>query len=364
MGDHYARVQRRLLERGQFQMKQTVVLQEDELDRLRDRLRDLRSTVAAGQSRLNHTNTQQQQRIHELTSELRRVNEKHSAAVDQLYSEHRSRVSTITGRHSREVAELKEKYAKLTRRSLERSASAQEELTEIVSTVPDEAQEIARKTEKKVNKTEAKLAVVKEQIRKSRRRTSEVMAQIDKAREEIENARGEAETKVPEIHEQAHNVKRAAKGLKSEYVIAVQKMEESECEPMSLVQLRERVEIAKENLRVKKEQLEQRRRASAEKLEDLEFTRAKCELSRFEGTVDTSRVDSLAKRRLEEGKIIAQLREKVREYDPDLKALREENLDLLRKVAEEDYAVHGRKGLHQRFSRVTGVSQYSHDLNQ
>jgi chromosome segregation ATPase len=338
-------------------MKQTLVLQDDEIERLLQRLRGLRERASDSRARLDIAGERHRAAIGDLTHRLRRVRERRLASLDSLVAAHRSRVAKAAARHSRELSEFRERSARLARSPRAPPPGDEDSFTEILASISAGAQDLASKADEKATRTIDETAAMLEQLkmrtRVGRRRVSDLLREIAEARAGIRRTRAQTGAALEDI---------GARTRAAESALAVPEgVADPEREPAGLLDLRERVRAARQDLRRRRDALEQSKRSCEEKLENLEATRAKCELARNEARPDTARAAALAEERAAVRRAVAELRGRIMELDPQLKALRQENLSLLRKVNEQDYTVHGRKGLHQRFSRMSGPRPSHHN---
>jgi chromosome segregation ATPase len=352
------RVQRRLLDHGKFQMKQTLVLQDDEIERLTTRLRLLRTRKLNIPTQFQLTHDRHRNTINTLTTTLRQIREQHISTLNTLLNKHRTRIAKITAEHSQNLSDFKRKSAKLSPSPVKRISFVEDDETfaELLQDINSRSQELLNQTEEKVThtveETDQTLERLKLQTRIARRRVADLVLQVEEMKSAIRKKKIKAEVKLSDIDARCRAAEVSAKASKSAYSFSVDDIEHAEVEPGDLLELREKVRNAQKDLAKKRERFEEKKKGFDQKLENLAMTKAKYQLSQAKRPPDTTRADLLARKRTEERRKIAEVRKKILELDPELKALRQENLNLLRKVNAQDYAIHGRKGLHQRFARM------------
>jgi chromosome segregation ATPase len=338
-------------------MTQTIVLQDDEIERLRDRLSILRDRLSKSEKKYVLGNDRRRHKIEDLTDKLTQIREHHLSALSALYSNHRVLLAKAQERHSQALSDFKEQSAhRLKEASRPLPPDDDETFAGVLREITDEAEGVVsradEKTQRQIQETKDGLEKLKAQARLNRGRIDALRSQIADSESAIRKERTKHELALADLGVRTRIAEESVKTSVSALGIALEDIKTATEEPIEPTELRAQVREARRRVTEQKQKLEKRKAHYEEKFRRLAAERATQETALASERLGTTRLDLLLEKQRKERQKAAELQRKITEQDPELNALREENLELLRSVNEQDYKVHGRKGSHQRLSRV------------
>jgi hypothetical protein len=338
-------LQARLFEEGQFRLQRTALLQDDEIERHKTRLRLLRTHVSTAKSNWAILFDRLQNKSNSLTRTLRQFRADRSSTLSALSSAHHIEHTRISSRHIHKVADLRARLVRACTSPSKSSSSFEgdETFNEILHSISDGADEIVnladeRATER-IRDANKMLHSLNIQTRIRRRRMEDLQNQIDALRSRIERRRSKTESVFANIDRQMSTLTESneASHLCREFTLDQIHREVSESE--EVLRLRERLRSAHEHLALVKQRGHQRQEASQESLEH-----AIARKSRYAASLDALEVDNLTTDLLSkaldgERQDAVRLREAVARLDGELAKLREENIRLFRSVTARKYEI-------------------------
>lgn len=352
-----SRVQKYLLEKGKFQMNQMLVLQDDEIARLKKRLKMLKQDiiVSTKNARKNYPRDLLAKRD-SLKKIIEATYSNKEAVIQKIINNYNDKRENAMNRHQTTLSQLNESACQ----SMNISKSPiKDDQTEILN---DTFQSIAEKIELFENeqskivekaKAEAKEAIhrYKIQSKANRVRCQELKEKIQELQQVIKTERQEKENKMNIFNEQIKSFEQKLIFLKSDFYTKVNNLDDN-FDDSDLKQLQSQVEAAnvgKKEVRSRIEQTQLEFQEENENLEKEKYTLLKQLNLLQKDTHDINYIDQM--HTVKEN--IVNMQVYIQQCGPTLKKLREENLELRRKVNQCDYVLNGRTGHRQRFTEIT-----------
>jgi signal transduction histidine kinase len=349
----YKRLQKRIIDHGEFQMKQTIVLQDDEIKRLRARLLMFKEWLETSDSGWAVKMKVRRQEVEELSTKIRKIAEHKKRVRASLVRDHKSAMKKCRAEHQGRILNFNTDASK---RWEAQGLSHQFNESQVLESLEKSSEEIERlKTEfsdlksKESDELRASLARLKLHAKTRRVRVDELSDQISKTKKEIIASR---ETMNKSLEELKSKIRVAESQIRR-----VSKTEDStaELDPENLARLDTlrrdvneardlvlgitgRIDLCQSDFMSKKREYYNEKRQLESVLEDLR------KKNKGIGIIEEEFANQLENMRNLEGKLNG--------CDAELKNLREKNIRLRRRVHDVDFRVNGRSGEYQRSSDV------------
>lgn len=357
----FERIQRRLIDRGRFQLKQTIILQDDEIERLRDKLSDLQSKILRHKTIWARKIARRQNKVTEAKKRLNSAKEKTRGRLNEVSKEYALRVSAMQDFHDERLRDVShESKMFMKKQEASRELEHQESSAIIEHTMRNVSQRIdilnkEKELEAKLQAKQAKKKIDKVKLRSEalKKRIDELTAVIATENETYWKWKSKHEMQMSDIQEKLEDFASEVSQSKCRYLTRMNEMEDLEEEPEELEDLRRKVYSAqkrKEKLQDKVDKLRASFEVSHRKLED---EKSELERKNSDSQIEESQIPAIKSKIQDQKEITRDLLRQIEERDPELQKLRDKNLKLSRRLKEIDYSVNGRTGGFQRLTEIT-----------
>lgn len=350
--DSIDRIHARLVEKGKYQMEQTLILQDDEIKRLREKIKVLKYKMLGKREKMQEKieilrsgREDLKNKIaisHESTrNTIRFTTEKFIKAKEEMIEQHNKKLKLISKQQTKSasVKIIQDNSIKHIRATIEKiqaelvvlNAQRNEQYTERSKLIEQEIirlKEEAKTSKQRLESLTEKYNSVVEKVNSRRKKhkiqIQSIQSKIDDFNEEINEARQQYDEKVKSyvIQENVFNLDEIRKSIKL--------ANDLKNEIVS------RIKIMQDNFQIEYSRAQ-------EKLNSL-----KSDLEEQKEKKETFKHDYS-----NEMKLHRSVQKKLNQLDPELCSLREENVNLLRKLSLKDFQVNGRNGNMQRFTELT-----------
>ena len=358
----FERIQRRLIDQGRFQLKQTLTLQDDEIERLRDHLTELQSKILRHKTIWARKITRRQAKVSAARERIAEAREKMRGKLNEVSREHSLRVSAMQDSHDERLRDVNHD-SKMFRKKQEASMYLEHQESSVIieDTMRNVSMQIDMLNQEKEIEMKEQEKHAKKKIKKVKMKTEGLKKRIDELNAVIavENEKyfkwkAKHKTKMSDIREKMEECESEVSQSKSRFLTRVNEMEDTQDEePGELEELRRSVKLAqkrKAKIQRKIDRVQAEFEVSQERLKQEKSGLKRQSKGSF---VEESQMPELKRKLAKEKMVLNEIQRLLDEKDPELQKLRERNLKLLRKVKEIDYTVNGRNGGFQRLTEIT-----------
>lgn len=355
-----SRVQRYLIDKGQFQMNQTLTLQDDEILRLKNALRMIKEKIVKVDTkavkaikRLKEKRKQIKRIIHEIRINkaiiFKEINDKYASRIEKAKKKHQKELTYLD--EAATMSMIQEKYKSENDTNTEILNDTIRSINQKIDSIRSEQESfIQESAEKEIDV----LNRYKIQVKTKRVRCEELKEKITQMCKSIDQIRLEKRQKLRAIKNQTYEYESQMSSSRTQFLSQINSFNEEDenIDNTELNQLKRQLRTALES---KKEVIQRTQKSKIEfkekqqKLEE-EIQSLKIELQNAKEKKEVSVIPQLI---MSENDIILKTQQKIKKGGGILKQLREENLALRRKINECDYILHGRTGNYQRFTEIS-----------
>lgn len=352
----FERIQKRLINQGKFQLEQTLILQDDEIDRLKSRLRIMESRITKSRFRWALKAQTDQAQVETYRTKIKQIRDSKREKMKLLRNDHALAIKSIRDKHTQEISDIKRQLTLIFSKQAVPASPDHSAFSETLDALSQSIQRInsfkEEESSNRVSFTDREIAKADLRVRTLRVRSEELAILVEKARKKNAKIRAKCDSKVSEIQSKARIFDTEITANKSILDATLIKWESEEREPSSLAQLREQIHAAqclrksiKQRIRVMNSEFEASNRVIEAEKSSL--------LHKFGHTNQVSSVIDIKSAIEHEQSLINETAAALASNDTLLEKLRKENVQLLRKVNKRDYLVNGRNGDYQRYSEIT-----------
>jgi chromosome segregation ATPase len=352
----YERIQDRLIDRGRFQLEQALVLQLDEIRRLREVKRQMDLQVARARVQWLQDHQALEKQIREIAAKISEVERQHQRALRVSRRRQSPTINRLMRAHAIEMDALREQSGD-SHTEIAGSFSTHDDdaLAETLRNLSNQIEAVLSGNQddesEKIEETEARITRLSLEVKAYQLRAEALSDQVEAIRGKMEKSRRKSSSVLDEVEGKIQMADRSICSSKSRLDSSVIDISEHIGDASKLATLRaevfhmnRRVEDAQRDIQDAQTQFS--RQITEYEEEKMRLTASLQEEERFaRGTGSDSA-------QLEELECIENLHNQLRTHDSELQKLRQTNLELLRKVNQRDYEAHGRIGAFQRASKL------------
>jgi chromosome segregation ATPase len=350
----YPRIQQRLVEHGRFQMRQTTVLQDDEIERLKCRLMTMEGRISQSRRKWRSITSSLETQVDSQTSKLAQIKSQHRFALQQMNSKHRVKRTKMASAHSQELVALRARSAEsYTSPTKPRDDDGFGEILGNLSALIEEAlSQSEEQSERQIDQTNESLLRLKSRVRMSRDRIAQLSAEIDAARKKMVKKRARTTQTLTSLDDRTAAIDSRIAASRSALDDALRSGEDD-----LLRDLRLKIQEARGRIEAADEKIDNAKARFQRRMERYDAEKAQLSELYAEGEAGFGEEGAFRRAAKAGRKLIAQINGSLAALDLELQELRQENLELLRNVNERDYAINGRGGSRQRSSQLASRSK-------
>jgi chromosome segregation ATPase len=349
----YKRLQKRIIDHGEFQMKQTIVLQDDEIERLKARLRIFKEWLGTSESGWAVKMKVRRQEVEELSTKIHKIVEHKKRVRASLIRDHKSAMKECRAEHQRRILDLNTDASKRresqdlsrefnesqVRESLEKSSeqieALKKQLNELKAKESDEFRTSLARLKLHVKTRRVRVDELSDQISKTKREIIVNRETMNKSLEEIKSKIRAAESQTRDVKENEHSIVE----FDAENFAQLDTLKRDVNEAHDLVLgITGRMDLCQTEFMSKKKEYSNEKQQLESILEELR------KKDNGIGILNEEFANQLENMKILEGRLV--------DCDVELKSLREKNVRLRRRVHDVDFRVNGRNGEYQRSSDV------------
>jgi chromosome segregation ATPase len=354
----YERIQERLLDHGRFQLEQTLILQDDEIERLKTLKKQTELRISRGKIEWMKDRRDLESQIGELITRLQELESEQVGILRSIRAEQPPKIRKLVRSHSVAMEQVRTE-----------SRFMRTETTESIDTQDDEAfaetlrnlsvqvestlSEKQDQTSQKIAATEATLARLGVETKAHRTRAEQLSIQVERLRGQIDKSRKSSASVLDDLEGRIEKTDASISSSQSHHRSAISEMSRDTVDREALEPLRNQLSVAHSRVKRLNRDIRNAQKKFAREIGQYEEEKAQLTASLEEDRNQLSRAEEYAAKLAEELERIRMLQEQLPAYNAELQKLRDTNLDLLRKVNQLDYDVNGRSGAFQRASKLT-----------
>ena len=354
-----SRVQKYLIEKGNFQMNQTLVLQDDEILRLKNALRMIKQKIITVDEKtikaikkLREKKKQIKQIIHEIRINkamiFQEINDKYAKKVKKAKKKHQKNLTLLDDTASQSM--IQEKYRSENDTDTEILNETIRSINQKIDSIRSEQTSFIQESTERANDTINRYKI---QAKTKRVRCEELKQKINEICKSIDQIRIEKKQKLRSINNQTIECESQMSTSKTQFLSQLSSFNDDEINNNSeLIGLKRQIKIAYE---AKSEVIQRTEKCKSNfKLKKQELKREIESLQvELQETKENKGKNNILPLIYAENEFILKIQQKIKNGNGILKKLREENLALRRKINECDYILHGRTGSYQRYSEIS-----------
>ncbi|OHT06198.1 hypothetical protein TRFO_25817 [Tritrichomonas foetus] len=361
--DTVTRVQKYLIDKGKFQMNQTLVLQDDEIARLRKRLRMLKQQSIICEEKVDKKRAKLYKKRKVLKHRIHEIRTNKTVALKEISDFYSAKRKRANKRHQRELSYIDETASSQTQiHSKIHDETETEMMTETINSVNRKIDSIRHESISLIQENEDHTSEILNryqiQIKTKKKRCEELQEKIKEIKEKIEQDNKKKTENISQIKEKEKEFEKIIQNNSSQFDSLINSFHDKESGKVT----------GKEEMKQIKKQIQEARKASDQlksqimvmktdfKEKRAELRRELVELQNKHDMVVNGQPDRNYDQFIyAEEEFIEKLKRRINGSSDILQQLREENLELHRKLNECDYILHGRTGNYQRFNEITKV---------
>lgn len=355
-----SRVQKYLIDKGQFQMNQTLTLQDDEILRLKNALRMIKEKIvrvdtkaAKAIKKLREKRKQIKQIIHEIRINkgiiFQEINDKYAYRIKKAKKKHQKELSYLDEAATESM--IHEKYRDDSDTNTEILNDTIRSINQKIDSIRSEQSSFIQESTERANDAINRYKI---QAKTKRVRCEELKEKINEICKSIDQIRIEKRQKLRSIHNQTIEYESQMSSSKTQFLSQINSFNEEDeiIDYTELKQLKKQIKAAHE---AKNEIIQRTERCKVEFKEKKQQLKDQIQSLEIElqNAKENKSVSTIPQLILSENDFILKIQHKIKNCGGTLKQLREENLALRRKINECDYILHGRTGNYQRFTEIS-----------
>lgn len=350
--DSIDRIHARLVEKGKYQMEQTLILQDDEIKRLRERIKVLKSKMLVKRDKM-------QEKIEILRSDREDLKNKIAITHESTRNTHRL-VTKKFIKAKEEMIKQHNKELKLISEQQTKSASVKiihdNSIQHIRATIEKiQAELVALNAQRNEQYTERSKIIeqeiirLKEEAKTSKQRLENLTEKYNSVVEKVNSRRKKHKTRIQSIQSKIDDLNEEINEIRQQYDEKVKSCIIQE-NVFNLDEIRKSITLANDL----KNEIASRIKIMQENFQ-IEYSRAQEKLNRLKSGLEehNEKEEAFKHDYANEMKLHRSVQKKLKQLDPELCSLREENVNLLRKLSLKDFQINGRNGNMQRFTELT-----------
>lgn len=355
------RIQKRLVDQGRFQLDQTVVLQDAEIQRLRSRLMALQTKIVKTRSLWEAHITHAEAKLSKLENRMIFVQQWRRKTLHHLKLAHKSRLNETRDSHKESMLTMNYNADRLVRTSeldaqLAEDDSSHDPLVQSIRNLSLQIERLHTEQELEPSAKQANKKIARKEIKAKafQRRIEALSAAIQDEHESRQERQRKLESDLQAIQTQMDSFDRKISLTKSEFDSSITELTEIEQqdEPEELQILRQKLTRVKDLSRQIQERIETMQHEYTIVKHKLKDKRRVLRYKRANASLEPSQTQSIKAEIDKQKRITAELAQQLQLCDPELEKLHDENAELRRKLSEADYVIHGRTGSLQRLSCI------------
>lgn len=356
-----SRVQKYLIDKGRFQMNQTLTLQDDEILRLKNALRVIKEKIVKVDTkavkaikRLREKRKQIKQIIHEIRVNkaiiFQEINEKYTSKIQKAKKKHQKHLTRLDETATQSM--IQEKYRSESDTDTEILNETIRSINQKIDSIRSEQASFIQESTEHANDAINRYKI---QAKTKRVRCEELKEKINEMCKSIDQIRNEKKQKLRSIQNQTIEYESQLSSSRTQFLSLVNSFNDDDyIDNSELNRLKKQIKAAldaKNEIIQKTEKckidFKQKKKQLKEEIQNLQI--------QIQTTKEDKYVKNIPQLIFAENEFILQIQEKIKKGGGTLKELREENLALRRKINECDYILHGRTGNYQRFTEISKI---------
>lgn len=325
-------------------MSQVLVLQDDEIERLKLSLVTLEKRITESRTRWLLNIRTLRDDISPLEKQIEYMNDQNAKRLNEVAFEHQKRVRISRDDFSKELCEIRQNSEKCFTKTVETDDTMVRSLLEL-------SEQIRELSKDEHEQSAAEVKTLK-RARRLQTRVAELEILVDKMERRNERRASKCEREREKLNSRMTEMKDKCNQSNSSIAATVEEWHESEIEPEGLDQLEMQLSDACNIVERLKRQIHVASTEFEHEKAGLEIEKRKKLDGYREALMSEKRLDGLRNEINGEDRTMDELKERVVTQEDTLNALRRDNLNLVRSVNEADYSVNGRTGSRQRLTEL------------